>query len=158
MQLQAADASGSSALCSEPATKPSSDIEMKHRSLLINLRPPPRGPNGFEEHILGRLPPARQAEGDDRTGERERRDDGDRGREPVEEGVGRGEAAGTGEHRDGDRDPEDTAELAHHAVGAGGLADILEGEGADDRVLRRRDRHRDPDAGDDRREHELASR
>ena len=63
------------------------------------------------------------------------------GANPSRKASGEGEAAGTGEHSGSDRDPEDTAELAHHAVGAGGLADILEGEGADNGVLGRRDRH-----------------
>src|SRR4029453_11290253 len=38
----------------------------------------------------------------------------------------RGAAAGAGTHRGGHRDSEDAAELAHHAVDAGGLADVLD--------------------------------
>ena len=92
---------------------------------------------------------------DRRAGQRQPRGDEDRRREAVGEGKRRDVAAGRGEDGDRDRDPEHSAQLAHHAVGACRLADRLHRHGADDRVLRRGDRHRHAHAGEDERREDL---
>ncbi len=85
----------------------------------------------------------RECESSDRAGERQRRAEPDRGGVPVAERVGAGVAAGRGEDSREDRDPEHAAELADHVESAGCLADVRGGDGAEDRVLHRGDRHRD---------------
>jgi hypothetical protein len=46
------------------------------------------GRDRTEGHRLGRPPATRQGERDDRADQRESREDGDRGRKPVEERIG----------------------------------------------------------------------
>jgi hypothetical protein len=63
------------------------------------------GGNGVHRNRLLGLPAIRQAQSDQRAGERERRDDGDGGCEAVEEGLGRRETAAASEDRCSQRHP-----------------------------------------------------